>query len=206
MQNDNLKSFQTKKRLFFPYEGKVKTAYFAYLGLCSILFLAVFIFCLFATINVAKYKLYNLPLVGVQYHILNLWYSPIICLIAVIISMVLLLIAPKISTISAKCSSRMFYWSFWLLIISVMLSSVIQLTYISQSDIFDSPNYNWMNPILVRVFILISIMLIIFVQIFFWIMRRKFTFMPSDYEIYTNRMMMKKNLKEQKQAKKILKK
>lgn len=194
---DNIKE---KKSVFIPYQQKTKNAYFVYLGISIILFLSVFIFSLFATINVAKYELYNLELTDFKYHILNLLYAPIVCLIAIIISMILLIFAPKASIIiSSKYSSRMFYTAFWLLILSVMLNSEVQLTYISQSAILDNENYHWINPIVAKIFIIISLFLILVFQVFFWIMRRKFTFMNSDYEIYTTRSMEKKQRKMKKQ-------
>ncbi len=192
---DNIKE---KKSVFIPYEQKTKNAYFVYLGISIILFLSVFIFSLFATINVSKYELYNLELINFKHHILNLLYAPIVCLFAIIISMILLIFAPKVSIISSKYSSRMFYTAFWLLILSVMLNSEVQLTYISQSAILDNKNYHWINPIVAKIFI-ISLFLILVFQVFFWIMRRKFTFMNSDYEIYTTRSMEKKQQKIKKQ-------
>lgn len=206
MKFKNLDNIEAKKIIFFPYQQKTKIAYFAYLGISIVLFLSVFIFSLFAAINVAKYQLYNLLSSDFNYPILNLFYTPIICLIAVIISMILLIFAPKVSIVSAKYSSRMFYTAFWLLILSVMLSSEVQLTYISQSKIFYNDNYHWLNPIVAKIFIIISLFLILITQLFFWIMRRKFTFMSSDYEIYTNRSIEKQQRKVRKQELKKIRK
>lgn len=206
MNVKDLDNIKEKKWVFIPYEQKTKNAYFIYLAISIILFLSVFIFSLFATINVSKYELYNVKLTDFKYHILNLLYAPIVCLIAIAISMILLIFAPKVSIISSKYSSRMFYTAFWLLILSVMLSSEVQLTYISQSAILDNENYHWINPIVAKIFIIISLFLILVVQLFFWIMRRKFTFMNSDYEIYTTRSMEKKQLKMKKQELKKIKK
>lgn len=199
MNKKNLEKLETKKPLFFPYEKKTKLAYFIYLGICAIPFIWNFIFSLFATINVTKYQLYDLSFTDFKYAILNLLYTPILCLVLLIISIVLLVFAPKVSNISSKHSSRIFYIAFWFLILSIMLSSEVQLSYISQSEILHSIHYNWINPIVARIFIIINIFLILVIQIFFWIMRRKFTFMNSDYEIYTNRSMTKQNHKIKKQ-------
>ncbi|WP_308149779.1 hypothetical protein [Spiroplasma sp. AdecLV25b] len=199
MNKIDLEKLETKKPVFFPYEKKIKKAYFAYLGVCAIPFIWSFIFSLFATINVAKYQLYNLSLTDFKYNILNLLYIPALCLFLLIVSMLLLTFAPKVSNISSKYSNRMFYIAFWFLILSTMLSSEVQLTYISQSEILWGSHYNWINPILARIFIIISIFSILVVQVYFWIMRRKFTFMNSDYEIYTNRSLIKQNYKIKKQ-------
>lgn len=206
MKIKNLDNLKEKKWVFIPYQQKTKNAYFVYLGISIILFLSVFIFSLFATINVSKYELYNLALTDFNYHILNLLYAPIVCLIAITISIILLIFAPKVSIVSSKYSSRMFYTAFSLLVLSVMLSSEIQLTYISQSAILYNPNYHWINPIVARIYIIISLFLILVTQLFFWIMRRKFTFMNSDYEIYTTRSMEKKQRKIKKQELKKIKK
>ncbi|WP_342276197.1 hypothetical protein [Spiroplasma endosymbiont of Nebria brevicollis] len=199
MNKTDLEKLETKKPVFFPYERKIKKAYFVYLGVCVVPFIWSFIFSLFATINVAKYQLYDLSLTDFKYNILNLLYTPVLCLFLLIISMLLLTFAPKVSNISSKYSNRMFYIAFWFLILSIMLSSEVQLTYTSQSEILKSTHYNWINPIVARIFIIISIFLILVVQVYFWIMRRKFTFMNSDYEIYTNRSMIKQNYKIKKQ-------
>ena len=196
MKIKDLDSDVKLKSTFIPYDYKVKKTYLSYLAISMILFLSVFIFSLFATINVAKYQLYNLKLTSFNYPLLNLLYTPIICLVTSIISIMLLIFAPKISAISSKFSSRMFYTAFWLLILSVMLSSEVQLTYISQSAILNNENYHWINPIVARIIIIINLFLIIITQLFFWIMRRKFTFMSSDYEIYTNRKITKQELKK----------
>lgn len=202
MNIKDLDNIKEKKSVFIPYEQKTKNAYFVYLGISIILFFSVFIFSLF---NVSRYELYNLELTDFKYNILNLLYAPIFCLLTITISVILLIFAPKVSIISSKYSSRMFYTAFWLLILSVMLNSEVQLTYISQSAILYNENYHWINPIVVRVFI-ISLFLILIVQLFFWIMRRKFTFMNSDYEIYTTRTMEKKQRKIKKQELKKIKK
>lgn len=199
MNIKDLDNIKEKKSVFIPYEQKTKNAYFIYLGISIILFLSVFIFSLFATINISKYELYNLELINFKYHILNLLYAPVVCLIAIIISIILLIFAPKVSIISSKYSSRMFYTAFWLLILSVMLNSEIQLMYVSQPAILDNENYHWINPFVAKIFIIISLFLILVFQVFFWIMRRKFTFMNSDYEIYTTRSMEKKQRKMKKQ-------
>ncbi|WP_338977987.1 hypothetical protein [Spiroplasma endosymbiont of Panzeria rudis] len=199
---DNLKN---KETCFIPYEQKTKNAYFVYLTISIVLFLSVFIFSLFAAINVSKYKLYNV-LTDFNYPILNLFYAPIVCLIAITVSMILLIFAPRVSIVSSKYSSRMFYTTFWLLILSVMLSSEVQLIYISQSGILYNENYHWINPIIARIFIIFSLFLILITQLFFWIMRRKFTFMNSDYEIYTTRSMEKKQRRIRKQELKKIKK
>ena len=205
MKSKLLQSFPTKAS-FFPYQNKTKVAYFAYLGLCTVLFLAVFAFSLFATLNVGKYKLYDLKLEDFTFNKLNLFYAPILCLAVVSISMVLLILAPKVTIKAKRCSNRMFYTSFWLLILSVMLSSEIQITYISHSEILDSPYYHWLKPVVARIFIIFVIFLILVLQVFFWIMRRKFTGFPSDYEIYTNRSINKKQQKLKKQEIKKIKK
>ncbi|WP_375317948.1 hypothetical protein [Spiroplasma endosymbiont of Virgichneumon dumeticola] len=199
MNKIDLEKLETKKPVFFPYEKKIKKAYFAYLGVCAIPFIWSFIFSLFATINVAKYQLYNLSLTDFKYNILNLLYNPALFLFLLIVSMLLLTFAPKVSNISSKYSNRMFYIAFWFLILSTMLSSEVQWTYISQSEILWGSHYNWINPILALIFIIISIFSILVVQVYFWIMRRKFTFINSYYEIYTNRSMMKQNYKIKKQ-------
>lgn len=199
MKKKDLEKFETKKPIFFSYERKTKIAYFVYLGICVIPFIWSFIFSLFATINVAKYQLYDLSLTDFRYNILNLLYTPVVCLLLLTISMVLLIFAPKVSNVSSKYSNRMFYTAFWFLILSIMLISEVQLTYISQLEILNSPHYNWINPIIARIFIIITIFLILVIQVFFWIMRRKFTFNNSDYEIYTNHSMMKHNYKMKKQ-------
>lgn len=199
MKIKDLDSDVKLKSTFIPYDYKVKKTYLSYLAISMILFLSVFIFSLFATINVAKYQLYNLKFTSFNYPLLNLLYTPIICLVTSIISIMLLIFAPQISAISSKSSSRMFYTAFWLLILSVMLSSEVQLTYISQSAILDNENYHWINPIVAKIIIIINLFLIIITQLFFWIMRRKFTFMSSDYEIYTNRKITKQQRKIKKQ-------
>lgn len=199
-------NIKEKKAIFIPYEPKTRNAYFVYLGMSIILFLSVFIFSLFATINVWKYQLYKLEPTDFKFHIYDLLYAPIACLIAVSISIILLLFAPKVSVISSKYSSKMFYTAFWLLVLSVMLSSTVQLTYISQRTIFDNENYHWINSTVAKLFIIINLFLILVIQLFFWIMRRKFTFMNSDYEIYTTRSMEKKQRKIKKQELKKLKK
>ncbi|WP_339048240.1 hypothetical protein [Spiroplasma endosymbiont of Colias croceus] len=207
MKIKDLDNIKNKETYFIPYEQKTKNAYFVYLAISIVLFLSVFIFSLFATINVSKYKLYNVKLTDFNYPILNLFYAPIVCLIAITVSMILLIFAPRVSIIvSSKYSSRMFYTAFWLLILSVMLSSEVQLTYISQSGILYNENYHWINPIIARIFIIFSLFLILITQLFFWIMRRKFTFMNSDYEIYTTRSMEKKQRRIRKQELKKIKK
>ncbi|WP_425381375.1 hypothetical protein [Spiroplasma endosymbiont of Polydrusus pterygomalis] len=184
MNIKDLDNIKEKKSVFIPYEQKTKNAYFVYLGISIILFLSVFIFSLFATINISKYELYNLELTDFKYHILNLLYAPIVCLIAIIISIILLIFAPKVSIISSKYSSRMFYTAFWLLILSVMLNSEVQLMYISPSAILDNENYHWINPIVAKIFIIISLFLILVFQVFFelcvenlhlWIQIMRFT-------------------------------
>lgn len=206
MKIKDLDNIKNKETCFIPYEQKTKNAYFVYLTISIVLFLSVFIFSLFAAINLSKYKLYNVKLTDFNYHILNLFYAPIVCLIAITVSMILLIFAPRVSIVSSKYSSRMFYTAFWLLILSVMLSSEAQLTYISQSGILYNENYHWINPIIARIFIIFSLFLILITQLFFWIMRRKFTFMNSDYEIYTTRSMEKKQRRIRKQELKKIKK
>ena len=201
MKNNDLINMETKTTFFFPYDQKTKKSYLGYLGLSSILFLFVFIFSLFATINVSYYHLYDLLHPNnFNYPTLSFFYTPVLCLITITISMLLLLIAPKVSKISAKVSSIMFYFAFWLLVFSVMLSSTVQISYISQKEILENSNYHWINPMMAKIFIVIALFLILLLQLWFWIMRRKFTFMPSDYEIYTNKSITKKNHKLAKKA------
>lgn len=201
MKNNDLINTETKTTFFFPYDQKTKKSYFGYLGLSSILSLFVVIFSLFATINVSYYHLYDLfhPN-NFNYPTLSFFYTPVLCLITITISMLLLVVAPKVSKISAKTSSIMFYFAFWSLIFSVMLSSAVQISYISQTEILENSNYHWINPMMAKIFIVTALFLILLLQLWFWIMRRKFTFMPSDYEIYTNKSITKKNHKLAKKA------
>ena len=157
MKIKDLDNIKEKKSVFILYEQNTKIVYYVYLGISTVLFLSIFIFSLFAVINVSKYQLYNVKLIDFNYHILNLLYAPIFYLIAIIISMILLIFVPKISIVSSKYSSIMFYTTFWLLILSVILSSEVQLIYISQSEILYNKNYHLINPIIAKIFIIFSL-------------------------------------------------
>lgn len=186
-----------KKEPFFPYQKKVKIAYFSYSGLYWFFGLLVYIFSLFVMINLSKNGKYN-P------NDINFFFTPIFNIILVSISWFLLLFAPRKIYKSPKRSSIMFYFSFWFLVVSVLLNAQLQLAYINSYG--SEPFYHWINSALVKVVIVLSALSLFGIEIFFWIMRRKFAFMPTDYEIYLQRSNNKKERKARKQLKKQMKK
>ncbi|MBE4704253.1 hypothetical protein [Spiroplasma platyhelix] len=191
------KSSVNQKEPFLPYEDKVKVAYFSYSGLFWFLGLLVYIFSLFLIINLAKNGKYQITS---DINEINFFFTPILNLILVTASWVLLLIAPKRAYKSPKHSSILFYCSFWFLVISVMLNGQVQLTYM---EVYAHETlYHWVNIVFAKIVILLSVFALFGIQIFFWTMRRKFAFMPTDYEIYTQRSIDKKAKKAEKQLKK----
>lgn len=189
-----------KKKPFFPYENKVKRAYFNYLGLFSFLSLLVYIFSLFLIINLSKNAKFNLTSDIAD---INLVCTPILNIILITISLFLLLFAPSRVYHSTKSSNLMFYFSFFFLIIASLLNAQLQLTYIEKfiSESF----YNWIPSILAKIVIIISSFALIGVQVFLWIMRSKFSFMPTDYEVYAKKELLAKQAKAIKLEKKRLK-
>lgn len=180
----------TEKEPFLPYENKVKIAYFSYSGIFWFLGLLVYIFSLFLIINLAKNGKFQITS---NINDINFFFTPILNLILVTASWVLLVIAPRRAYKSPKHSSVLFYCSFWFLVVSVVLNGQVQITYM---DLYvHEAFYNWINVAFAKVIIILSIMALFGVQIFFWIMRRKFAFMPTDYEIYTQRSINKKAAK-----------
>lgn len=184
-----------KKEPFFPYQNKVKIAYFSYSGLFWFLGLLVYVFSLFIIINLTKNGRYHLK----EWSDVNFFFTPIFNIILITISWITLLFAPRKAYKSPKQSSIMFYFSFWFLVIAVVLNGQLQLTYIEAYSSY--PFYHWLNIVFVKVFVILSMFFLFGIQIFFWIMRRKFAFMPTDYEIYSKVA----NNKKEKKAKKILK-
>lgn len=190
-----------KKEPFIPYQNKVKVAYFSYSGLFWFLGILVCIFSLFVMINLAKNGRYHL---SSNLSDINFFFTPIFNLILIVSSWILLLLAPKKAYKSPKHSSIMFYCSFWFLVIAVTLNAQLQLTYI---DLYkNSAFYNWMNVIFAKIVVILSVFSLLGIQVFFWVMRRKFAFMATDYEIYEQRAENKKEKKEQKILAKQMKK
>lgn len=183
----------SEKEPFLPYENKVRTAYFSYSGIFWFLGLLVYIFSLFIVINLAKNG--KLQITS-NINDINFFLTPILNLILVTASWVLLIIAPHHAYKSPKHSSVLFYCSFWFLVVSVVLNGQVQITYM---DLYVHEDfYHWINVAFAKVVIILSIMALFGVQIFFWIMRRKFAFMPTDYEIYTQHAIDKKAAKAKK--------
>lgn len=194
------KSESGKREPFLPYQDKVKTLYLSYSGIFWFLGLLVCIFSLFVIINLSQNDKFN---VTSDIDDINIFFTSIVNLILIPSSWILLLFAPKRAFKSPKRSSIMFYFSFWFLVIAVILNSQMQLTYINvygQEDF-----YNWVNSVFAKIVIILMVISLFFVEIFFWIMRRKFAFMPTDYEIYTQRSMDKKKKKAEKKAKRLQK-
>lgn len=192
---------KTNKIFGLPYKGKVKKSYFVYFSLFGILSLLVYISSLFVIINLG---------VNNHYHItsnlnnINITITPLVNILLITISLLLLLIAPNRIHHSTKQSSVMFYVSFWMLVVSTMLNSQLQLNYTNHYA--SSSFYNWLNIAFIKIVIIISVISLFFVEVFFWIMRRKFTFMPNDYEIYMMRIEKKRDEKAINSEKKLIKK
>lgn len=186
-----------QKEPFLPYEDKVKTAYFSYTGIFWFLGLLVYIFSLFLIINLAKNGKFQITS---DINDINFFFTPILNLILITASLVLLVIAPRRAYKSPKHSSILFYCSFWFLVVSVMLNGQVQLTYM---EVYAQESfYHWINIAFAKVVILLMVFALFVIQIFFWNMRRKFAFMPTDYEIYTQRSIDKKAKKAAKQLEK----
>lgn len=187
------KNVSNKKEPFLPYQNEVKTAYFSYSSIFWFLGLLVYIFSLFIIINLANNGKFH---ISSNTNDINFVITPILNLILVTFSWILLLLAPRKSYKSPKHSSIMFYFSFWFLVVSVILNAQLQLSYIETygHDVI----YHWLNFAFAKVVLILSVFALFGVQTFFWIMRRKFTFMPTDYEIYNQRSIDKKARKEAK--------
>lgn len=188
----------TKNILSFPYEGKTKKFYFIYAGLFWVLAFLVYASSLFIITNLTINNKYSVD------NNVNIFVTPLFNLFLITVSLILLLIAPIRAHHNTKQSSVMFYISFWFLVISTLLNSQLQLNYIE--DYRTTNFYNWISEVVIKAIIIISVISLFFVQVYFWVMRRKFTFMPTDYEIYTNRSEIKNALKAVKSEKKLAKK
>lgn len=174
------KEWSNQKEPFLPYQNKVKIAYFSYSGLFWFLGLLVYVFSFFIIINLAKNDKFHITS---NINDINFSLTPIFNIILVTLSWILLILAPKKAYKSPRHSSIMFYFSFWFLIISVILNSQMQWLYM---DIYgDASFYNWLNFTFAIIVIVLTVFALFVIQVFFWIMRRKFAFMPTDYEIYT---------------------
>ncbi|MGL5268315.1 MAG: hypothetical protein ACRC8P_00875 [Spiroplasma sp.] len=180
-----------KKEPFIPYQNKVRIAYFSYSGLFWFLGLLVYIFSFFIIINLAKNEKFQLT----SKDDINFFFTPILNLILVTISWFLLLFAPRKAYKSPKHSSIMFYFSFWFLVISVVLNAQLQLTYIEVYSDEAKREINSITIAVAQIVIILSVISLLGVQVFFWVMRRNFAFMATDYEIYMERANNKKEKK-----------
>ncbi|WP_250138112.1 hypothetical protein [Spiroplasma attinicola] len=189
-----------KKHRFVPYQDKIRTAYFAYSGLFWFFGILVFAFSLFIIVNLAVNNKYQIS--GSMKDI-NIFCTPILNMVLVIFSWILLFFAPHKIYHNPKSSLIMLYFSFWFLVVSVLLNSQLQITYSNQY--LDTGFYHWINRSVLIVLVVLMIFAMFFLQIFFWIMRHKFSFMPSDYEIYRQRSIDKKAKKALKKQNKLKK-
>ena len=82
MKKDFLQE-NNKKQPFFPYEGKVRKAYFSYLGIFCFLGLLVYLFSFFLIINLVKNGKFYLTS---NFNDLNFFFTPILNLILITIS------------------------------------------------------------------------------------------------------------------------
>lgn len=188
---------QKKKEPLFPYQDKVRVAYFSYSGLFWFFGLLVLIFSLFVIINLSNNDKFHITS---NANDINLVLTPIIDLMLVVLSWGFLLLAPRKAYKSPKHSSIMFYTSFWMLVVSVVLNAQVQLTYMEVYA--HEPFYHWLNIAFAKIVIILSVFALFGIQIFFWMMRRQFAFMPTDYEIYAQRSIDKKAKKAEKALKK----
>lgn len=189
-----------KKHRFVPYQDKVRTAYFAYSGLFWLFGILVYGFSLFIIINLAVNNKFQ---ISSNIKDINIFCTPILNMILVTFSWILLLFAPYKIYQNPKSSLVMLYFSFWFLVISVLLNAQLQITYSDQY--LDTEFYHWINRSVLVVLLVLMVFAMFFLQIFFWIMRHKFSFMPSDYEIYQQRSVDKKAKKALKKQDKLVK-
>lgn len=198
---ENINDKKEKKNDFFPYKDNTKKIYFIYAAIFLFFNLVVFISSLFIIINLAVNS--HLKITSDK-NTINIIVTPFLNIVLTFISLGLLLFAPWRIHHSPKQSSIMFYCSFWALVVSTLLNSQVQLTY--NSMYWNSSFYHWIdNGVLVVLVTLFALALFV-IEIFFWIMRRKFAFMPTDYEIYTTRSKNKKIKKAEKKRVKAIKK
>ncbi|MDQ7982914.1 MAG: hypothetical protein REH79_01675 [Spiroplasma sp.] len=190
-------SEKVKKQAFFPYQDKVRRAYFSYSGLFWFLGLLVCIFSFFIIVNLTLNHQFQ---ISNKIEDINFFCTPIFNIVLVIFAWTLLLFAPQKIYQSPKHSLVMLYFSFWFLVISVVLNAQLQLSYIDKY--LNTGFYHWITPAVLKVLVVIMVFALFGIQIFFWIMRHKFAFMPSDYEIYQQRSINKKLKKEAKNQKK----
>lgn len=183
-----------KKHRFVPYQDKVRTAYFLYSGLFWFFGLLVYAFSIFVIANLAVNHHFR---ISSNMKDIDIFITPILNMILVTFSWILLFFAPHKIYKNPRSSLIMLYFSFWFLIISVFLNAQLQITY--SNKYLGTGFYHWINSSALIVLVVLMVFALFFIQIFFWIMRHKFSFMPSDYEIYQQRSIDKK-------AKKALKK
>lgn len=193
-------SENVKKHRFFPYQDKIRKAYFAYFGLFWLFGILVYGFSFFIIINLALNNKFH---ISASMRDINIFCTPIFNIILVTLAWILLLFAPQKIYQSPKNSLIMLYFSFWFLVISVILNAQLQITY--SDEYLNTEFYHWINPIALKVLVVFMVFAMFFIQIFFWIMRHKFSFMPSDYEIYQQRSIDKKVKKELKKQNKLAK-